>query len=287
MDKRKSAGKLLQFSNAKTLSNKFNSFYSNKVLQIRNKIKPSNLAQDFRQTFNGMTMDSFDPTTVDELRGILKKMGIKTSCQDPLPGSLCKDIIEDLLPYLCDLVNKSLSTGSKEGIKDSVIIPLLKKSGLDPEVLKNYRPVTNEVFISKLNEKVVSIRLSDHMALYNLNSKYQHGYKVYHGTETMQLRVVNDVLIGFDSNTATILLLIDLSAAFDTVDIEKLLDILQKDIGIGGIALQWFKSFLTGRTQCVKIEKLYQTFYQLFLESLKDLCLVQFCLTFTSARFLV
>ena len=181
-------------------------------------------------------------------------MGIKTSCQDPLPGSLCKDIIEDLLPYLCDLVNKSLSTGSMEGIKDSVIIPLLKKSGLDPEVLKNYRPVTNEVFISKLNEKVVSIRLSEHMALYNLNSKYQHGYKVYHGTETMQLRVVNDVLIGFDSNTATILLLIDLSAAFDTVDIEKLLDILQKDIGIGGIALQWFKSFLTGRTQCVKIE---------------------------------
>ena len=254
MDKRKTAGKLPQFSNAKTLANKFNGFYSNKVLQIRNKIKPSNLAQDFRQTFNGVIMDSFTPTTVDELRVILKKMGIKTSCQDPLPGSLCKDIIEDLLPYLCDLVNKSLSTGSMEGIKDSVIIPLLKKSGLDPEVLKNYRPVTNEVFISKLNEKVVSIRLSEHMALYNLNSKYQHGYKVYHGTETMQLRVVNDVLIGFDSNTATILLLIDLSAAFDTVDIEKLLDILQKDIGIGGIALQWFKSFLTGRTQCVKIE---------------------------------
>ena len=61
-------------------------------------------------------------------------MGIKTSGEDTLPGSLCKDIIEDLLPYYCDLVNKSLLTGSMEGIKDSVIIPLLKKSGTDPEM---------------------------------------------------------------------------------------------------------------------------------------------------------
>ena len=194
------------------------------------------------------------PTTVDELRGIIKKMGIKTCSQDPLPGSLCKDIIEDLLPYLCDLVNKSLCTGSMEGVKDSVIIPLLKKSGIDPEELKNYRPVTNEVYVSKLTEKVVSIRLFDHMTSHNLHSKYQHGYKAFHGTETMLLKVVNDVLIGFDSNTATILLLIDLSAAFDTVDIVKLLDILEKDIGIKGTALEWFNSFLTGRTQCVKIE---------------------------------
>ena len=63
---------------------------------------------------------------------------------------------------------------------------------------------------------------------------------------------MNDVLIGFDSNPGTILLLIDLSAAFDTVDIAKLLDILEKDIGITGFALMWFKSFLTGRTQQLK-----------------------------------
>ena len=254
MDKRKTTEKMPQFSNAKTLANQFNKFYSNKVLKIRNNIKPSNLAQDFRKGFIGEMMESLMPTTVDELRGIIKKMGIKTCSQDPLPGSLCKDIIEDLLPYLCDLVNKSLCTGSMEGVKDSVIIPLLKKSGIDPEELKNYRPVTNEVYVSKLTEKVVSIRLFDHMTSHNLHSKYQHGYKAFHGTETMLLKVVNDVLIGFDSNTATILLLIDLSAAFDTVDIVKLLDILEKDIGIKGTALEWFNSFLTGRTQCVKIE---------------------------------
>ena len=153
LDKRKSSGALPQFENSKVLANKFNNFYSNKVLQIRNKIKPSKLVTDYRQNFNGVVMESVMPTTVEELRGIIKDMGIKTSSQDALPGSLFKDIIEDLLPYLCDLVNKSLTTGSVEGIKDSVIIPLLKKSGIDPELLKNFRPVTNEVFISKLTEK--------------------------------------------------------------------------------------------------------------------------------------
>ena len=254
LDKRKTSGTLPQFDDAKILANKFNNFYSNKILNIRNKIQPSTLVNDHRQTFNGVVLDFLTPTTVEELGHIIKDMGIKTSCQDPLPGSILKNIMDDLLPYICDLVNKSLTTGSVDGVKDCVIFPLLKKAGIDPESLKNYRPVTNEVFVSKITEKVVTIRLFEHMTANSLHSKYQHGYKKFHGTETLLLKVVDDVLIGFESNSATIVLLIDLSAAFDTVDINKLLDILENDIGIKGIALAWFKSFLTGRSQCVKIE---------------------------------
>lgn len=125
LDKRKTSGTLPQYENPEILANKFNDFYSNKVLQIRNKIPPSNLSCDYRQNFKGVVMESFNPTTVDELRIIIKDWGIKTCTLDPLPRSLFKDIIEDLLPYLCDLVNKSLSTGSVEGIKDCIIIPLL------------------------------------------------------------------------------------------------------------------------------------------------------------------
>lgn len=254
LDKRKSSGSLPQFENPVILANKFNDFYCNKVLQIRNKIPQSDLPCNYHKNFSGMAMESFTPTTVDELRRIIKNWGIKTCSLDPIPSSIFKDIIEDLLPYLCDLVNKSLTTGSVDGVKDCIIIPLLKKAGLDPETLKNYRPVTNELFISKLTEKVVDIRIFEHMNINNLHSKYQHGYKKCHGTETISLKLVNDVLIGFESNSATIVLLIDLSAAFDTVDINKLLNILENDIGIKGIALAWLKSFLTGRTQRVKIE---------------------------------
>ena len=253
LDKRGSSGSLPQFENPEILANQFNEFYSTKVLKIRNKIPTSNLASDFRRNFNGMILESFAPTTVDELRLIIKDWGVKTCSLDPLPSAIFKDIIDDLLPYLCDLVNKSLTTGSVEGVKDCIIIPLLKKSGLDPETLQNYRPVTNELFISKLTEKVVDIQLFKHMTRNKLHSKYQHGYKKFHGTETITLKLVNDVLIGFETNSATIVLLIDLSAAFDTVDINKLLNILENDIGIGGVALAWFKSFLTNRTQRVKI----------------------------------
>ena len=254
LDKQKTSGILPQFNNPKVLANKFNDFYHNKVLKIRNDIRPSKLVRDYRKKFQGIFMESFTPTTVEELSKILKASGIKTCSEDPLPACILKVIINDLLPYICDLVNKSLRTGSVEGIKDSVIVPLLKKSGIDPEVLKNYRPVTNEVFISILTERVVLTRLLSHLSLNNLHSKYQHGYKKFHGTETLLLKLKNDVLCGFENNMATVLLLIDLSAAFDTVDIDKLLDILNHDIGIGGTAFLWFKSFLIGRTQRVKIE---------------------------------
>ena len=72
-------------------------------------------------------MDTFAPTNVAELQEILKESGIKTSFQDILPASILKEVIDTLLPYICDLVNKSLASGSVEGMKESVVVPLLKK----------------------------------------------------------------------------------------------------------------------------------------------------------------
>ena len=256
LDKSKHLRILPSFDNATNLANKFNNFYKDKVSDIRNNLPPANssLPESYNISFNGTTLESFRPTTVEELRSIIKSNKIKTSSQDVIPANLLKDIIEDLLPYLVDLVNKSLSTGSVEGLKDSVIVPILKKAGLDPELLKHFRPVTNVAYISKLCEKVTLKRLNEHMSNNNLHSKFQHGYQIYHSTETLLVKLVNDVLVGFDDNMAIILLLLDLSAAFDTVDIDKLITILHNEIGIRGIALQWFKSFLVGRTQCVKID---------------------------------
>ena len=87
----------------------------------------------------------------------------------------------------------------------------------------------------------------------NLHSDFQHGYKKGHSTETVLLKIVNDLLLACDKLFPTIVMLLDLSAAFDTVDQVKLLSILQCEIGIDGVALKWFESFLRGRTQKVKI----------------------------------
>ena len=155
------------------------------------------------------------------------------------------------------LVNDSLKTGSMDGIKLSVLDPLLKKCGLDTDSKKNYRPVNNLLFMSKLIERTVLSRLNTHMSHHNLHCDSNFGYKKFRSTETMMLGLVDEVLSGFDENECTIILFLDLSAAFDTIDFEKLLQILSDQIGIGGVALQWFRSFLIGRTQKVKIDHVF------------------------------
>ena len=174
-----------------------------------------------------------------------------------MPAKLIKMCLDILLPVYSDLVNKSLLEGSIEKVKTSVIDPLIKKAGLDPDVDKNYRPVNNLRFLSKLTERVAKIRKDEHMTTHALHTPEEFGYKQNHNTETMMLGLTDEVLRGFDENQATIVIFLDLSAAFDTIDPDKLLQIMEEELGITGIALQWFRSFLVGRTQRVKIDKEY------------------------------
>ena len=146
-----------------------------------------------------------------------------------------------------------------DGVKLSVIDQLLKKCELDTDVKKNYRPVSNLVFFSKLIERLVLKRLNTRMTVNGLHCDSQFGYKKYHSTETMMLGIMNDVLAGFDDNKCTIMLFLDHSAAFDTIDTDKLLNIMSEEIGVTGIALQWFRSFLTSRMQIVRIEGKYSS----------------------------
>jgi hypothetical protein len=137
--------------------------------------------------------------------------------------------------------------------KTALVTPLLKKPSLDHEVLKNYRPVSNLPFISKILEKVVASRLKNHLKQNDLLEKYQSAYRERHSTETALLRVQNDILCSIDKGQAALLVLLDLSAAFDTIDHQKLLDLLQHRVGLGGSALSWMKSYLEGRYQTVSI----------------------------------
>ena len=117
------------------------------------------------------------------------------------------------------IVNKSLQSGHfSDSLKVAHIRPLLKKTGLDIENLKNYRPVSNLTFLGKTIEHVVSKRMSEHISINNLSDPFQSAYKAHHGTETALLRVNNDILTALDNGEITALILLDLSAAFDTVE---------------------------------------------------------------------
>ena len=140
-------------------------------------------------------------------------------------------------------------------LKRALVKPLLKKQGLDSEILKNFRPVSNLSFISKIIEKVVAGRLSEHMGKNNLHEIMQSAYKEKHSCETALLRVHNDLLEAVDNKKSVALVLLDLSAAFDTIDHNILLNRLCDRIGLCGTTLRWFKSYLHNRTQCVCLEE--------------------------------
>ena len=127
---------------------------------------------------------------------------------------------------------------------------------LDPDDLKNYRPVSNLSFLSKVLERIVLSQLNEHLNHNNLLSPLQSAYRPNHSTETALLRIVNDLLTAMDNNKICILTLLDLSAGFDTIGHQILLTRLQHSFGISGSALSWFSSYLSNRTHAVTINSL-------------------------------
>ena len=138
-------------------------------------------------------------------------------------------------------------------LKAATVTPLLKKASLNPEDLKNYRPVSNLSYVSKLIEKIVVRRLNAHMTENNLHEYYQSAYRMFHSTETALLRVHNDICQAIDRKQCVYLVLLDLSAAFDTVEHSVLLSRFEGSLGITGTALDWCHSYFMDRTQSVNI----------------------------------
>ena len=132
-----------------------------------------------------------------------------------------------------------------------LVQPLLKKPSLSTDDLNNFRPISNLNFISKILEKVVAIQA--HLSSNSLSSSFQSAYRIFHSTETTLLKIHNDLILAMDRGVVTSLILLDLSAAFDTVDHSILLTRLQNWFGLDGLLLNWFTSYLSSRSQAVSI----------------------------------
>ncbi|XP_072025396.1 uncharacterized protein [Amphiura filiformis] len=131
-------------------------------------------------------------------------------------------------------------------LKQAIVTPILKKPNLDWNNLQNYRPVSNIAFIGKVIEKAAIIQINDHMRANELDELCQSAYKEKHSTETALLKVTNDIARAIDDNKAVFLIMLDLSAAFDTIDHDILFSLLEHGFGIKGTVLQWFKSYICG-----------------------------------------
>ena len=201
-------------------------------------------------------LSEFHPVNENIVLQLIKKSSNACCELDPVSTKLLKnECLVSLLPSIVDIINTSLKSGSFPfEFKSAYVLPLLKKLGLDKEEHKNYRPVSNLSFLSKLLEKVVAIQLKDHLSSTGLEETFQSAYRKGHSTETALLRVQNDILSAIDKGKASCLVLLDLSAAFDTIDHSILLTFMHDHLGVEGNALQWFSSYLMDRQQTVLID---------------------------------
>uniref|UniRef100_A0A803TMK0 Reverse transcriptase domain-containing protein n=1 Tax=Anolis carolinensis TaxID=28377 RepID=A0A803TMK0_ANOCA len=205
-------------------------------------------------------MDCFQlvqPEDVDKVLGEDVDKVLATPCiLDSCPSWLIKETRGGLAEWVKVVVNASLREGIfPASLKLAVIKPLLKKPSLDPTQLDNFGPISNLPFLGKVMERVVAAQLQAFLEDTNFLDPPQSGFRPGHGTETALVTLVDDLHRELDRGSVSVLVLmvlLDLSAAFDTVDHGILLGRFA-GMGFRGTVLQWLRSFLEGRSQTVSL----------------------------------
>uniref|UniRef100_A0A3B3QUE0 Reverse transcriptase domain-containing protein n=1 Tax=Paramormyrops kingsleyae TaxID=1676925 RepID=A0A3B3QUE0_9TELE len=230
------------------------SFFNEKIQRIHQDLGSTSTSSSFELHSPTLIFSSFQLPTLSEISDIICKSKSSTCQLDPLPTDLVKACLPSLIPLISSIIYSSLTTGTvPPSFKTAVITPILKRPGADPTNFNNFRPISNLPFISKILEKTVAIQLHSHLSHNHLYEQFQSGFRPLHSTETALIKITNDLLMAADSGLLTILILLDLSAAFDTICHNTLIDRLSS-IGIRHTLLHWIKSYLSGRSQFIQLK---------------------------------
>ena len=248
----------------KDLAEDFSTYFSDKITKIRYDIdheQEHNCAhlEDCNECcYQGDKLQQFQLLNQKDLLDLLPCMSNKFCCLDPIPTWLLMDCIVELGPVLLKIVNLSLQFGIfPNASKTAVIKPTVKDFKECTDSLTNYRPVSNISFISKLIEKAVLKQLNNHLEDNNLYCTSQSGYRHHHSCETLNIKSFDDMLKCMDEGYTVALLLLDMSAAFDTVDHSLLLQQLNENYGLTNSVLSWFENYLNNRTCSVHINETF------------------------------
>jgi hypothetical protein len=240
-----------------SLATDFLAFFGNKITKLQAALPTSNISPHVPPPTLPPLLSQFKPASVSEVKAAILASSDATCSLDVIPTSVLKACVDSLALPITTLINLCLQESRFPScFKTAHVHPLLKKASLPKDDLASYRPISNLNFLSKLLERVIYNRLIMHLNTFSSLSPFQSAYRKFHSVETALLRIQNDLLLAIEKCQITALILLDLSAAFDTIDHDILLTRLTSTFGICGPTLEILTSYLQNRTQFVIVNSL-------------------------------
>ena len=240
----------------KDLAEGFSNFFIQKIDNIFNGFTNSGNRISAIPDFPFIKFSKFKKLCPEEVGRMIKNTRRTFCSADPFPLSdvICSENSNQLIKIYTDIINVSLQTGKFPSSEKMAIVKPLLKGKLDPESFSSYRPVSNLSFLSKIIELSVLSQLKEHLDITQAIPVNQSAYRKNFSTETALCSIVNDLLFDLDKGKCCLLILLDLTAAFDTV----MHDLLIEDLillGLSDIVLDWFRSYLSDRQFHVSVGK--------------------------------
>ena len=238
------------------IANAFNNYFSSIATNLSLNLPNSNIDPISYISTDVPSSIFFNPISNLECEKIISSLKNSKQGTHNIPVRLIKQYSNILAPILCDIINECFTTGKFPNIlKHAHITPILK--GGDSLNCKNYRPISVLPFFSKVFERTIYIRLYDFICQHSLIVPSQYGFLRGLSTEKAITSLTEFLYDTLDRKEIALTVFIDFKKAFDMVNHEMILISKLYRYGIRGVSLDLFKSYLTNRTQSVKISNYF------------------------------
>ena len=227
---------------------------TNKVEKLKANIASEHVTSILATGTTAATFSSFEKASQLTVKEFILNSAPKSCELDLIPSKHLIECLDSIIPSLTGLFNSPHASGIfPQCFKSALVTPILKKRCLDHNDLNNNRPVSNPCFIAKILEKLVLSQVSSYHKSHNIYNTCQLAYRPGHSTETALQKSINDLFLSLNKGNISVLALLDLSSAFDTIDHPILVHCLHTDFGFNDTFLQWFSPYLTDRTNYVSL----------------------------------